>query len=149
MAFNYGFDGLDFLPSLTFPGHQSLGNVNHSPFEDALATPRQSNGWTLSELIELNLAGPSQLPGDDQQYSLNGGFASNSFDPASDVCWGDVLSRHTTVDGTSDASAGGQGAQLEPPQSSSSAQEDLAFAYLSMPVPSSSLAQTCSEGALT
>lgn len=42
MEFNYGFDGLDFLPSLTFSGHQSLGNVNHRPFEDPLATPRQS-----------------------------------------------------------------------------------------------------------
>ncbi|EIW55984.1 uncharacterized protein TRAVEDRAFT_50474 [Trametes versicolor FP-101664 SS1] len=145
MAFNYGFDGLDFLPSLTFPGHQSLGNVNHSPFEDALATPRQSNGWTLSELIELNLAGPSQLPGDDQQYSLNGGFASNSFDPASDVCWGDVLSRHTTVDGTSDASAGGAGGAIGAPLRRRTSHSHTFLC----PFPSSSLAQTCSEGALT
>lgn len=80
-------------------------------YGDSAHYPRQ-NGWTLSELIELNLAGPSQLPGDDQHYSLSGGFASNSFDPASDIYWGDVLSRQTTGYGSLDASAGGQGTQL-------------------------------------
>lgn len=72
----------------------------------------RQNGWTLSELIELNLAGPSQLPVEDQHYSLDGGLASNSFDPASDVCWGDILSPDAAVNGSSDASVGGQGAQL-------------------------------------